>query len=276
MWRHKISEILVFVPTYNSEKYLRECLDSVLDQTFQDWECVISDDASVDRSVEIAREYEKKDSRFKVITHDVNVGAANNWNRAKNNNKSFATKILCSDDYLTIDALKTQLDILKMNETAIIFSERYIVFPNGKKIHPRLPKYASNISFNDAFKYYIKHGRNIFGEPVTALFRTDLFVNSEGFYPKFEYSLDTSGYMSIARGQEVTFDNNVVGVFRVSKDQWSHQLRGKQFSHIFDFIDHLVEVEGIQVTKREVWIGKVKVMGVNFLRVFLYKFMRDK
>ena len=276
MRRHKISEILVFVPTYNSEKYLRECLDSVLQQTFKDWECVISDDASVDRSVEIAREYEKKDSRFKVLTHDVNVGAANNWNRAKENNKSFATKLLCSDDYLTIDALKTQLDILKMNETAIIFSERYIVFPNGKKLHPRLPKYASNISFNDAFKYYIKHGRNIFGEPVTALFRTDLFVNSEGFYPKFEYSLDTSGYMSIARGQEVTFDNNVVGVFRVSKGQWSHQLRGKQFSHISDFIDHLVEVEGIQVTKREVWIGKVKVMGVNFLRVFLYKFMRDK
>ena len=276
MWRHKISEILVFVPTYNSEKYLRECLDSVINQTFQDWECVISDDASVDRSVEIAREYEKKDSRFKVLTHDVNVGAANNWNRAKENNKSFATKLLCSDDYLTIDALKTQLDILKMNETAIIFSERYIVFPNGKKLHPRLPKYASNISFNDAFKYYIKHGRNIFGEPVTALFRTDLFVNSEGFYPKFEYSLDTSGYMSIARGQEVTFDNNVVGVFRVSKDQWSHKLRGKQFSHSFDFIDHLVEVEGIQVTKREVWIGKVKVMGVYALRVFLYKFMRDK
>ena len=276
MWRHKISEILVFVPTYNSEKYLRECLDSVLQQTFKDWECVISDDASVDKSVEIAREYEKKDSRFKVLTHDVNVGAANNWNRAKENNKSFATKLLCSDDYLTIDALKTQLDILKMNETAIIFSERYIVFPNGKKIHPRLPKYASNISFNDAFKYYIKHGRNIFGEPVTALFRTDLFVNSEGFYPKFEYSLDTSGYMSIARGQDVTFDNNVVGVFRVSKDQWSHKLKGKQFSHIFDFIDHLVEVEGIHVTKREVWIGKIKVMGANLLRVFLYKFLRDK
>jgi glycosyltransferase involved in cell wall biosynthesis len=276
MRRHKISEILVFVPTYNSEKYLRECLDSVINQTFQDWECVISDDASVDRSVEIAREYEKKDSRFKVLTHDVNVGAANNWNRAKENNKSFATKLLCSDDYLTIDALKTQFDILKINKTAIIFSERYIVFPNGKKLHPRLPKYASNISFNDAFKYYIKHGRNIFGEPVTALFRTDLFVNSEGFYPKFEYSLDTSGYMSIARGQEVTFDNNVVGVFRVSKDQWSHKLRGKQFSHSFDFIDHLVEVEGIQVMKREVWIGKVKVMGVYALRVFLYKFMRDK
>jgi len=264
------------VPTYNSEKYLRECLDSVLNQTFQDWECVISDDASTDKSVEIAREYEKKDPRFKVLTHGENVGAANNWNRAKENNKTFATKILCADDYLMLDALKEQLDILKRNETAIVFSERHIVFPNGKKLHPRLPKYASNISFNEAFKYYINLGRNIFGEPVTALFRTELFVKSEGFYPKFEYSLDTSGYMAIARGKDVTFDNQVVGAFRVSKNQWSHQLRRKQFSHIFDFIDHLVEVEGVQVTRKEVLIGKIKVMSANLLRVVLYTFLRDK
>ena len=276
MWRCKISEILVFVPTYNSEKYLRQCLDSVLQQTFQDWQCVISDDASTDKSVEIAREYEKIDSRFKVLTHEKNVGAATNWNRAKENNNSFATKILCADDYLLKDALQEQLDILQRNQTAIVFSERYIVFPSGKKLHPRLPKYASNISFNDAFKFYINLGRNIFGEPVTALFRTDLFVKSEGFYPKFEYSLDTSGYMAIARGHDVTFDNYVVGVFRVSKSQWSHKLRGKQFAHIFDFIDHLVEVEGIQVSKTEVLIGKIKVMGANLLRVVLYKFLRDK
>jgi glycosyltransferase involved in cell wall biosynthesis len=276
MWRCKISAILVFVPTYNSEKYLRQCLDSVLQQTFQDWQCVISDDASTDKSVEIAREYEKLDSRFKVLTHEKNVGAANNWNRAKENNNSFATKILCADDYLLKDALKEQLDILQRNQTAIVFSERYIVFPSGRKLHPRLPKYASNISFNDAFKFYINLGRNIFGEPVTALFRTDLFVESEGFYPKFEYSLDTSGYMAISRGNDVTFDNYVVGVFRVSKNQWSHQLRGKQFSHVFDFIDHLVEVEGIQVTKIEVLIGKIKVMGANLLRVLLYTFLRDR
>ena len=251
-------------------------MDSVLQQTFQDWQCVISDDASTDKSVEIAREYEKIDSRFKVLTHEKNVGAANNWNRAKENNNSFATKILCADDYLLKDALKDQLDILQRNQTAIVFGERYIVFPSGKKLHPRLPKYASNISFNDAFKLYINLGRNIFGEPVTALFRTDLFVKSEGFYKKFEYSLDTSGYMAIARGHDVTFDNSVVGVFRVSKNQWSHKLKGKQFAHVFDFIDHLVEVEGIQVSKTEVLIGKIKVMGANLLRVVLYKFLRDQ
>jgi hypothetical protein len=82
--------------------------------------------------------------------------------------------------------------------------------------------------------------------------------------------------MAIARGHDVTFNNSVVGAFRVSKNQWSHQLRGKQFSHIFDFIDHLVEVEGIQVTKKEVLIGKIKVMGANLVRVLLYTLVRDK
>jgi glycosyltransferase involved in cell wall biosynthesis len=264
------------VPTYNSEKYLRQCLDSVLNQTFQDWDCVISDDASTDKTVEIAREYEKRDPRFKVLTYSKNVGAANNWNRAKENNNSFATKILCADDYLTKDALNHQIKILKQNQNSIVFSERYIVFPSGKKLHPKLPKYAHNISFNDAFKFYIKSGRNIFGEPLTALFRTDLFVKSEGFYPKFEYSLDTSGYMSISRGHDMTFDNYVVGAFRVSKEQWSHHLKGKQFAHIFDFIDHLVSVEGIQATRKEVIVGKIKVMAANLLRVFLYKFLRDE
>jgi len=276
MRRCKISEILVFVPTYNSEKYLRECLDSVINQTFQEWECVISDDASTDKSVEIAREYEKKDSRFKVLTNEKNVGAANNWNKAKLDNNSFATKILCADDYLMNDALFNQLATLRRNQTAIVFSERQIVFPNGRKLRPKLPKYKSNISFNDAFNYYIKSGRNIFGEPVTALFRTDLFVKSEGFNPKFEYSLDTSGYMAIARGHDVTFDKSLVGVFRVSKIQWSYKLKGKQYSQIFDFIDHLVEVEGIQVTKAKVFIGKIKVMISNLLRVLLYKILRDK
>jgi glycosyltransferase involved in cell wall biosynthesis len=104
----------------------------VLNQTFQDWQCVISDNASTDSTVEIAMKYESMDSRFKVRNHETNAGAAINWNRSKENNNSFATKLLCADDYLLEDALEIQLDILKKNQTSIVFSERYIVFPNVK------------------------------------------------------------------------------------------------------------------------------------------------
>jgi hypothetical protein len=183
---------------------------------------------------------------------------------------------LCADDYLYPDALSKQLNILRETDSAIVFSEREVVFPSGKKLHPKLPIYSNKISFTEAFKQYIKAGRNIFGEPVSALFRTDKFIKSEGFHPKFEYTLDTSGYMAISRGNHVTFDKNVVGAFRISKDQWSHRLRSKQFSHIFKFIDHLVEVEGVRVSKFEVLVGKIKVMGANLIRVLIYKFLREK
>ena len=275
MWRCKISEILVFVPTYNSEKYLRQCLDSVLQQTFQDWQCVISDDASTDKSVEIAKEYEKKDTRFKVLTHEKNVGAANNWNRAKENNNSFATKILCADDYIFHDSLVIQLNLLKRFNTSIVFSERKILFPSGRLLHPKLPKYGQSLSFNEAFSLYIKSGRNIFGEPVAALFKTESLISSKTFNSNFEFALDTFCYAAIANKENVTFDSNIVGVFRVSKSQWSYKMRSEQFFHDFEFIDHLIREEGVKISRFNVILGKVKVLLANMIRILVYKLMKE-
>ena len=275
MWRCKISEILVFVPTYNSEKHLRQCLDSVLQQTFQDWQCVISDDASTDKSVEIAKEYEKKDTRFKVLTHEKNVGAANNWNRAKENNNSFATKILCADDYIFHDSLAIQLNLLKRFNTSIVFSERKILFPSGRSLHPKLPKYGQSLSFNEAFSLYIKSGRNIFGEPVAALFKTDSLISSKTFNSNFEFALDTFCYAAIANNENVTFDSNIVGVFRVSKSQWSYKMRSEQFFHDFEFIDYLIREEGVKLSRFNVILGKVKVLLANMIRILVYKLMKE-
>lgn len=63
----------VIIPVYNAEKYLRICLDSVLAQTFGDWECICVDDGSTDGSAAILDEYAAKDSRFRVI-HKKNEG----------------------------------------------------------------------------------------------------------------------------------------------------------------------------------------------------------
>lgn len=65
----------VIIPVYNAEKYLRPCLDSVLNQTETDWECVCVDDGSTDSSGAILDEYAKKDARFRVV-HQVNQGVS--------------------------------------------------------------------------------------------------------------------------------------------------------------------------------------------------------
>lgn len=60
-------DISIIVPVYNVERYLRECLDSIKSQTFSDWECILVDDGSPDKSIDICEEYASTDSRFKVI-----------------------------------------------------------------------------------------------------------------------------------------------------------------------------------------------------------------
>jgi glycosyltransferase involved in cell wall biosynthesis len=75
-------EISIIIPIYNVEKYLRLCLDSVLAQTFVNYECILVDDGSPDKCPEICDEYAVKDNRF-VVVHQKNAGvsaARKGWN----------------------------------------------------------------------------------------------------------------------------------------------------------------------------------------------------
>ena len=74
-------EISVILPVYNSEDYLRECLDSLIGQSFKDIEILCINDGSDDNSIQILREYEKADNRITVIDQE-NMGVAKTRNKA--------------------------------------------------------------------------------------------------------------------------------------------------------------------------------------------------
>jgi glycosyltransferase involved in cell wall biosynthesis len=67
-------EISVIVPVYNVEKYIHRCIDSILAQTFTDFECILVDDYSSDNSLSICEEYAKKDTRIRIIRNEQNRG----------------------------------------------------------------------------------------------------------------------------------------------------------------------------------------------------------
>ena len=64
--------VSIIVATYNSDKTLRQALDSVLNQSYQDWECIVVDGASKDSTIDIVKEYVSKDSRFRYISEPDN------------------------------------------------------------------------------------------------------------------------------------------------------------------------------------------------------------
>lgn len=101
----KIPKVSVIIPVYNAEKYLRNCLDSVVSQTLRDIEIICVDDGSTDNSLAILREYEKNDARVAVLHQsNINAGAARNNGFARATGEYLA--FLDADDFFKSDMLE--------------------------------------------------------------------------------------------------------------------------------------------------------------------------
>ena len=117
-----VTKVSVIIPVYNVEKYLRECLDSIINQTMKDLEIICVDDGSSDNSLEILEEYAKKDSRIKIISQS-NQGLSCARNIALDNARGKYIYFIDSDDFLELNGLKEMyqqaefkdLDLLKFN-----------------------------------------------------------------------------------------------------------------------------------------------------------------
>lgn len=122
--------ISVIIPVYNVEKYIRECLNSVINQTYKKLEIILVDDGSLDKSGDICDEYKLKDDRIKVI-HKENGGLSD----ARNAGMKIATgkfiQFIDSDDFIDKDMIEMLYDLVIENDGDISMCSNYIL--EGKK-----------------------------------------------------------------------------------------------------------------------------------------------
>ena len=120
----------VIVPIYNIEKYIRRCIDSVLSQTFADFELILVDDGSPDKCPEICDEYAQKDSRIKVI-HKENGGLVSARQAGINKAQGYYIFNLDGDDAITTDALMSAYQIISDTKADMV-SFSYSIYTDGK------------------------------------------------------------------------------------------------------------------------------------------------
>ncbi len=101
-----MKKISVIIPVYNVEKYIEECIKSVLNQTFKDFEIICVDDCSTDNSIKTIEEYAKNDDRIKIVHHDINRGLAPARNTGMRNAAGDYIFFLDSDDYILPETLE--------------------------------------------------------------------------------------------------------------------------------------------------------------------------
>ena len=118
--------VSVIMPVYNGETYLRQCLDSVVNQTLKEIEIICVDDGSSDRSVEILKEYAAKDERVMVLQQaNAGAGAARNNGLSKASGKYLS--FLDSDDFLKQICWRRQWKRLRQTGPTLWFSDAIII-----------------------------------------------------------------------------------------------------------------------------------------------------
>ena len=122
--------VTLIIPVYNAKRYLRRCLDSVMEQTFMDMEVLLLNDGSKDNSLAICREYEEKDVRFRVIDKE-NSGVSDTRNLGMRLAQGKYLQFMDSDDWLTPDATESLVEAAEKEQCDLVIADFYRV--NGKR-----------------------------------------------------------------------------------------------------------------------------------------------
>ncbi|MEY9868464.1 glycosyltransferase involved in cell wall biosynthesis [Peribacillus sp. B2I2] len=148
-------KITVFMPVYNTELYIEESIMSILNQTFSDFELLIIDDGSTDRSLDIIRSI--KDSRIRLVQNDVNKGLPYTRNLGLKLAAGEYFAVMDSDDIARRDRLERQVNFLQENNNIPIIASNYILqYGNGKFRKSSLPIFNKNeMKIQLLFRNYI-------------------------------------------------------------------------------------------------------------------------
>ena len=147
MEKNKVS---IIIPVYNAEKFIGETIESVISQTYTDWEMLILNDRSTDSSYEIIQKYAQKDKRIKAIDSEKNIGVVEGRNRLISEANGEYIAFLDADDYWKEDKLEKQIEFMKKKDAAISCTEYTRVTEEGKPINEI--KIKEEITYRDLLK----------------------------------------------------------------------------------------------------------------------------
>lgn len=134
------SKIDIIMATYNGEKYLEEQILSILNQTYLNFNLIVSDDASTDATVNIIKKYAKKDKRIILYQQKRNLGFNDNFSFLLSKVKSPLFMISDQDDVWQLDKIEKMVSYLYETDASLVFCDMKVVDENKKEIYPSFHK----------------------------------------------------------------------------------------------------------------------------------------
>ena len=200
-------KVSIIIPVHNSSKYITECLNSVINQTYKNLEIIVIDDKSTDNSIELIKSI--KDKRIKLIELKTNSGAAIARNKGIKASTGDYICFLDSDDYWYLEKIEKQLKFIK--DKAFIYSE-YLYLNNNKTHIARVPR---SLTYEELLK-----NSAIFTSTVMLNMK---YLNKEDIYmPNIKMGQDYGTWYKILKKVNISYGmQEVLSVYRVGNKSLS-------------------------------------------------------
>lgn len=223
--------VSVVVPAYNNAAYIVETVDSILAQTYPDFELIVADHSSTDATPDLLARYAGH-PRVRLLTTEAGGGAERNWNRATEAATGELVKLVCGDDVIYPDCLADQVATFDRYGDALVMtsSARDIVDASGKPIVKAhgLAGLDGLVPGREAIRLAVRRGANIFGEPFSVLLRRSVLDEVGNWQPGTDYMIDQATYSQVLLHGSFAPTPGALGAFRVSATQWSVALVREQ------------------------------------------------
>ena len=254
----RLPAISVCIPTYNGAKYIAQTIESILNQTFTDFEIIVSDDGSSDKTLEIVGSF--NDPRIVRIDRLSKVGAEANWNNAVANASASLVKLVCQDDILYPECLEVEVQTMSKSENqdvSFCFHLRDFVTPNSRKLSARRFGYSNlqKYSKTEILTKVVRSGGNPIGEPMAVTMRK-LSLNSAGKF-RGDYVIDLDMWSKLSDQGSALFIEQHLSAFRISKTSWTSNLKKSQMSSVRTLSKKIqVDSDGA-ITKFDLFRGQI-------------------
>lgn len=222
-------KVSVLIPAYNYAHYIGEAIQSVLDQTFDDFELIVFDNQSTDDTVEIVNKFMEKDRRVKLIVNQTNVGMFRNYNEALLHSHGEYIKFLNADDKFHPEILARFVKILDEEESVSLVTSSRQEFHDSSKI---ISTDFHGLQNGKKMILLALSKLNFIGEPTTVMFRRKN-LNLGLFDTSLLFFADLDMWLRQLAVGDLYIVNDVLSYVRKHDLQGTQELRGDTDKSVF-------------------------------------------
>ena len=249
--------VSVLTPVYNGEKHLVECIESVLAQTYHNWEYCIVNNCSTDRTLEIAQSYAERDRRIRVHNNSEFVGCDQNGNIAfrQISPESKYCKVVHADDWLFPECIMRMVELAEAHPTVAIVGSYGLC--NERLVWAGLPYPSTVVPGRERCRDFLLGGPYVFGAPTSMLICADEVRKRPTFYNEANLHTDIEACLDILRDRDYGFVHQVLTFTREHAEAESTSFHKRFGTQYLGWLEHLTEYGRTYLSDQE-YEGRIR------------------